>query len=78
MNDHVAGVIWLSLGVVLLAFAALFITEGILYELGQPKITTYIRDWTLGHYFVMIFVGIALVVGVSMAITHFILDAGNG
>lgn len=75
MSDTVAGIIWLALGTALLAFAALFVTEGVLYLTGRALITSYIRDWSLGHWYVAIAVGVALVAGASMALTHFVLDA---
>ena len=78
MNDTVAGVIWTCLGVVLLAFAALFVTEGILYFRGLPKITYYVRGWTIGHWYIAALVGVVLVAGSAMAVTHFILDARAG
>lgn len=74
MTNLVAGLIWLLLGAGILVVAALFILEGILYLTGQALITYYVRNWGYGHVFVFAIIGAVLLVGVGMAVTHFILD----
>lgn len=74
MNDTVAGSIWAMLGLALLAFSGLFWLEAFTYWTHQPPITTYVRNWTWGHLFVAALIGVALVAGAAMALTHFILD----
>lgn len=77
-DDHVAALIWWGLGTVILAFGALFILEGYLFWTRQPKITDYIRAWSVGHWFIAVAVGVGLVAAASIAFTHFVFDAGNG
>lgn len=74
LNPTVAGLIWLAFGAIVIVFGLLFVLEGILYLLGQTPITAYVRTWSWHHVFLAAVVATILVVGVSMAVTHFVLD----
>lgn len=74
MNSTVAGLIWILLGIPIISFGILFVIEGGLYITQQRPITTYIRNWGYGHVFVFAIIGALLLVGVGMAVTHFVLD----
>ncbi len=74
MTHTVAGLIWILLGVPIISFGLLFELEGILYLANRVIITTYIRNWGFGHVFVFVVLGAMLILGVGMAVTHFVLD----
>lgn len=74
MNPTVAGLIWIGLGLAVLAFGALFVLEGALYLLRQDPITVYVRNWSWHHVWAAAFVAVGLVASSSAALTHFILD----
>jgi hypothetical protein len=77
-DDHTAAIIWWCLGTIIVAFGALFILEGITYWFGKAQITDYIRNWSVGHWWLAIFIGVGLVAATSVALTHFVFDARQG
>lgn len=74
MHATIAGLIWIGLGLAVLAFGALFVLEGVLYLTRQDPITVYIRNWSWGHLWIAAFVAVGLVAGSAAALTHFVLD----
>lgn len=73
--DHrVAAVIFFLLGLVVSIFGLLFLIEGVLLWLRQAPITEYIRNYDNHYSFTLAVVGAILLVGIGMAITHFLLD----
>lgn len=74
----VAGSIWLGLGLILIVVGLWFVLEAVTYYEQQAPITPYVRGWTVHHFAIAAIVGVALVAAVSVAVTHFFVDAVGG
>jgi hypothetical protein len=75
MSARVAALIWFLVAQVPLALAALGLLEAYLYWTGRAKITTYIRELSVGpHLFAAYAISAALIAGAGAAFTHFVLD----
>lgn len=74
LSPHVAALVWWIVAVLPLTLGVLAAVEGWLYWTGRDPITAYVRNWAWGHWLPAVFIGAALLVAMSMAFTHFLVD----
>lgn len=74
MTAPTAALIWLLVGLIPLSLGGMALLESWLYFRGQTPITTYARNWSNRHAWAAVAIGLALVAGSAVGVTHFILD----
>ena len=74
MTAGTAALIWFLVSAIPIALGGLGVLEGCLYLRGSTPITIYARNWSNKHAIGSIALGVGLVAGSAVAVTHFLVD----